>query len=630
MIKKIIFFLVALILLTGFISGAGTTTKIRIDILTGIGKLIGENINNDDITAKGVNVIREDEKSTIQFIDEGASANIKGVLFENIDTDKLAYIEFENGEMTKADLTASENTVFNFKGKGAYELSKGNRIILDEGKITIKKEEGGDLITIFDEPEEEAGLFQIKMSGESVNIEKTTEGTILTGDYDIYGNKISGISENNLGKATISKNGEILKLWKGTEATIRNINHKVAGDSLNVYYEDGFDLSKHASENYVNYGEDSLKFGGTGYTTKFEKDNKIFGFMENKVGDKTRNLEITMNGGNLELSKDNSKQDDLAFNVKGSGDFVINNGRTIIESQKILKIVNGESVDTGESNLLAKADFDYANGLSSSYDINFNDGDYKLEDNLLKHKSGKVLFNLKTPWENAVYQATNFPITKEEVAKIEKTTGEGTHRNWGFAFRDESLDKIIFEGTKSANKNTKGVKISAEEFAATVAREGWFYKATETTDSVWDIYQKDPEYEFPANQMSIGLAGIDGYFKDLKEGGFISSDISLTHGFFGTQIKAKDLAEITAGTYAYFKSKAQKAAGEKWNTYTKNQQHALAVYAFNTGSPAGGNTLKYILNPITVEEGYKIGSAEKNAKIGEAIYLDLKEYFRII
>ncbi len=632
MIKKILSGLCVFIFLIGLIPCAEITKEIGAEAFENIGNLISDELANEDISVKCANFIKEGDSNKINFFGECASANIKGSLFENIDTTELAYIELDgNGEFISFDLTASEDTVFSFGDKGTYMLSKGNRVICDGSKVTVKKEEGGDSIRyFFDESIGDSNSFGIKMIGESINFEKDAGGnSIIEGNFEMGVNKISGIGES-IGKATVSKNGEISKLWKGTNALVYNIEHKTIDGDLNLYYNDEtFDISAHNNENYCVYEKDGLKFGGSGFTTKLEKDSKIFGFMKTDAG-KTADVEIRMEEGTLELSKDITKTGSLALNANGKGNFIIEDGDVTIQSIKISKIVNGELIYTGEDSLFVSSAKNKEE-LIYSYDLNFNDGKYNLEDNFFKNKNGNILVNLKTPWESATYKATNFPITKEEIEEIERITGEGTHHNWGFAFEDETLNKKTYEGVKSANLNKEGVTISTGEFAATVAGEGWFYKPTDTTLSVWEIYKGDPNYEFPAEQMSVGLHNLQSHFGDLKKMGFIPPDSSLHYGFFGVEIRAKDLSIFTAGLLAYFKSLAKKAVGEEeWNKRTASEQFALTTYAYNTGHPAGKDTLKYILNPVTVEEEYKIGSAVKNAKIREAIYLDLERLFELI
>jgi hypothetical protein len=343
----------------------------------------------------------------------------------------------------------------------------------------------------------------------------------------------------------------------------------------------------------------------------------------NGIGTKTRDLDITMNGGNLQISRDTSNSKDLAFNVNGNGDYVINDGREVIYSQKS-PVKAGESPGADEifvkTNLREGSSYD----MSSSYNINLNNGEYMLKDNLFEDRSGNVLVNANTPWENTVYNRLNSITTPDEIAEIEKITGNGTYRNWDFILKDEYLDKTIFDAAEGAN-------ISAATFASFAAGEGWFYSSNYDNNSnqyintPWDKLKENYSTELLAGE--VGLTGIAGYFNNLKEGGFIPPNSSLIYydllGTTKAKIKGEDVPTFFAGTIKYFESLAKESVGEEeWDNSTDSDKLALTTYIFNSGKPAGES----IYNPVAVEKDYNGNNPLKNSKIREAMYLDFKNY----
>jgi len=633
MIRKIFISLFVLVLLIGIVFSAGeipapTTSSDIVEVGNTekpIGDLIGEGLGSSDVVVKGVDFIKKGNENTIISFLKGGSIIIKGIKFENITEDSS--IELDNsGKITFANLTASKDTSFNFKDiGGTFNLSKGQGVIYNNGKMTFKKGEGKDSFgfrqDVFDESGKNIGKFvSIKMNGESVNIEKDTAGnSIFTGNFDIGENKVEG-------RATLSKEGKISEVWKGTYATINNVDFNISGNNLKMYYDENFNPVDHKGENYFNYKKDKISLGGDGFTSDLTKSTNIFGDMKNikvvtGIGTKTRDLEINMNGGSLEISKDLTNKNDLGFNVKSDGSFIINNGRDLISSDG--------------TDILVKTNED-KDGLLYSYNLNFNEGQYKLEDNIFTNKEGSVLVNLNTYQENVAYKRQNFYYAdKERIAEIEKQTGDGTFLNYSFALKDEWLDQEILGASKNLG-------ISGTELAGTLAGEGWFSGA----NSVWNNYKENPNQEFLAGQLS--LTKIPGFFEELQKRGLVSSDSSLIQDGLFTKIKGEDAFNFVAATVKYCDLLVKEDIGEtEYNSMTDDEKFFWTTYYYNTlGSSskypsisiAGRRALtqkreetyvptnakEYITNYQNTAD---YSNPQINANIREAIYMDFKSYF---
>ena len=656
---KIILFLLISVLLIGIVFSAGETTTSTISgtsgtiettgILKQIGEWIGKGLN---ILADGVGFKKEGEDSVFTF-NEGGKMNINGDLFENIKEDSSIKLS-SSGDIKFADLTASDDTSFNFKGFGdEIKLSKGNRLVYENNEINIFKNGGKETISlrqnVFDDNGNNIGKFMdIKMIGDTFNIKKSGEGNIFNGNFEFGDNKISGLAENGIGRVIVSKKeGRITEILGGTDATMNGVDHKVSSSNgLKIFYEGDFNPLEHAGENYFNYaGRDKVYAGGSGFTTDLTQSTNIFGDMKtakvvNGIGTKTRDLSITMNGGDLEISKYKTGDSDLGFNINGKGDYVINNGREIIESRDVTKIVNGKLVPTGESLLYVRAND--PDGSLFSYDMKFNDGNYILEDDIFKHKNGAVIFNGKTFSENIVYNRQNFPLTTEEITEIEKQTGDDTFLDYTYNLKDELLDKKILESAAKVN-------ISGEALFSTLAGEGWFYRADKDSLSVWDKYKDNPNQEFYPGEVS--LTRIQGFFDELKNRGLISPDSSIMVNSVGTKrIRGEDIFDFTAATVKYCELLVKDDIGEKeYNAMTDNEKFFWVTYYYNSiGSGSDKSKSALGTNALTKkrEETYASVNAKDyianyentgeyadpkmNAKIREAILLGAKKFFQII
>lgn len=608
--KKIIFSLFTLILLIGLIGFAfsdGETTTKTIDV--GVMKEIFANIFGN-----GVNVISGENGNTLTFLDRG-SVNISGDLFENVEKDSSIVLD-SSGNIKSADLTASGDTSFNFKGDGTYKILKGERIKYENGKAIISGKAGDSIgfkPELLDESGNNIGKFSnIKLNGDSIDIEKAGESTTIKGNFDMGDNSIKGIG-NNAGEITVSKDGRISEIWTGTDATMKGVNFKVSGKTLNIYYDENFDVSSHVNENYFNYGINKISAGGTGFSSDLGKTNNIFGdmkttkYVDTVIGTKTRDLGFTLdgNGGNLEISRDTTNSD-LGFNIKGDGDYIINNGRAIIESQEISKIVNGKLTPTGESSLFVKANED-KEGLLYSYNLNFNNGEYKLENNLFENKAGNVLVNLNNEWEDYI-KKINGRDANEIIKLKEEIDGEkGVNaRDYAYLLKDrEGLVKMFCEARDSANENKDGVKISLEELIARYMLEGGA-----EYESGYPIYDYDHiGSNAPVWGSTIGLDNIGDptLLKKLKDFGFIPEDFqisrseTMTNELYQNTLSAhfsniQDSLTAFAGELArrkdVFEADFKQAYGEdEFKKMTDDEKYFWLTYYFNSGEGAGKGQL---------------------------------------
>jgi hypothetical protein len=649
---KIILFLFILIMLIGITLSAGETTSKTVAV--GVTEEILK-----DVTASGVDLNKGNDGSTLTFL-EGGSADIKGALFNNVE--KSSSIKLDNNEeIISADLTATSDTSFNFKKIGeTYALSKGSRLIYENGKVTVEKEGGKDSFGLKQEVLDESGndigrSVNIKMNGDSINIEKNTEGnTIFTGNFDMGDNKVSGIG-TNAGRITVSnKDGRISEIWKGTDVTMKNVDFNVVGGNLNMYYDENFVASAHSNENYFNYAKDKISAGGTGFTSDLTKSTNIFGDMKTTkevtgIGTKTRDLDITLNGGTLDISKDTSSKDDLAFNVNGNGDYIIDDGRSVIYSQK-KPVKAGES--SNEYEILVKTDCGDGSsyGLSSSYNINLNNDQYILKDNLFEDKNGDVLVNANTPWENVAYIAGNIDSNeanniRTEMEKEDKLiyVDDPNFLTWIKGEDGEAIMKEVYTSADTANQNKYGVEISPLELYGAMKSEGWGFKADSSSLPPFESFIEQPDKGGYGGEFGLTYSVNTQVSESLKDGGFIPEDIELikgTNSFFSQdQLKVKDAFTYFAGVLAqkkYFFQKDFKAlyGEDEYNSLTSDEESYWTTYYFNAGEGAGKNALKNREeNYVTVWEGGRPSDTSEfygNAQFNSRLRTDFEEYLNAL
>jgi hypothetical protein len=633
--SKIILSLFISVLLIGIAFAAGETTTtgttattdtsttntiFKLGILNKIGTLFG--LKSEDLTVQGVELTNGEDENTLKFL-EGGSVNILGDSFKNVEKNSLIKLD-DSGEIKSADLTANADTSFNFKGFGdAIKVSKGNRLVYENGEINIYKSTGKETISVrqnvFDKDGNNIAKFMdIKMNGDSFNIKKLEDGNILTGNINIGADNIRGVGENGVGKVTLSKEGKISEIWKGTDATVKNANFKVSGDNLKMYYDADFKPSDHLGENYFSYKKDTAYFGGNEFTVNFADKNAMFGDMYltkqvNGIGTKKRGFEATLNGGNLELSKYSINQNDFGFNVQSEGKFTINNGRNLISSDG-----NGLFVEPNKDD----------EGLLYSYDLNFNNGEYKLESNIFTNRDGSLRVNNNKPWENAILIAKDTSSSEAKALRLEVEkegrlifVDEPNFLQWlnniTLSPCGESIMKQVYTATETANENKYGATISPLQVYGVLKAEGAGYKPKGSLRiPFFDTYCKNPNKEIIGTEVGLTLVGSANYIAKVKEGDFVSEDLQVRDypaykeltGQTPPRLKAKDAFEYLAGVMAYKESLFNKDfkelyGEEEYNKLTPDEKSYWLTF-FYWGENTARNALKdRTKNYVKVWEG---------------------------
>lgn len=618
---KIFLFVFAIVFLVGIAfsaeesstSTSSETMTFELGIFENIGRLIGSGLEDMDIIASGVELDKDDEGiNTLTFL-EGGTLNIKGKLFEDVESGSSIKLN-SKGEPLFANLLASDSTSFDFNDKGTYQLSKGNRLTLNNGLITVMKDKGENTFKfrqeILDDSGKNIGSFiNIKMNGDAINLNKIDGGNVITGNFDFLNNKIKGIGEGANGRITLSKDGKISEIWSGTDTLTNNINFKVSGQNVKLYYGSDFNPLDHKGENYFNYDQDKLFVGGNGFTTNLGNQNNVFGNMKSttyikNVGTKERDFEVNMEGGFLEISKDASSSD-LAFNIQHEGDFVIKNGDVVIHSQRGYVIENGKRVLSDENSIFLKTD----SSKDFSYDINFNNGEYELESGIFKDSLGNVIVNSNTPEETAIYKMKGIDSDKilEVSAELKEEIG-ARPRNYISMFDDAGKEELIGyfnTAVDSANKNIYGVEISTEELWTRYMLEGGgYYKEG------YPIY--DYERLGASSDVSgshVGLDFIKSNEAALEKGGFLENgfldefvkenaplneqQLSMQTVVFDTTENSiiAFAGELARRKYVFQKDFKSAFGEEEFNSMSDDEGYFWLNYYFNAGEGAGKGEL---------------------------------------
>jgi len=614
--KKLIL-ICAVFLLIGFVfsSAESIIQDFGIDVVEDIGDLIGDGLNLDDVSVKGVQFTKKDEISTIAFIQVGSSANINKDLYQNIDVNELAYIKLNNaGEILSADLTASEETIFTFDEKN-YEIPKGGRIFYENGKTTIYGNS-------FELKEESSNDFaKIDLIGKSINISKDEEeNSVLFGNFKIGENEFKGLSEEGLGQITLNQEGKIIKLGENTHAIIDKIIYQTEKELI---LEGDANSLREQSKNYFISQEGQIKTGGSGFTVNLQEGNSVFPELDlekyvlgSKVP-KKGDFEVMIQGGDLEIKK--SSGEILAFDVKGEGRAQIKNGR--------VAIIFEEDLISGKQKIMAKTD----SSMELTYDMNINDGKYVLEDFVFKGDGIEINHNL--PWENTLKkgqrvhktETTTFipkdlegnplkdefgndailtdsksvllPKFQEISDKIEKERGIRPRRYDLYVddANDEALVKWAFEDTAWINKNNKhGITVSPEEVAAVSLQE--YFSSPDARETY--LYYKDSPLESTA--LGLDFIGNAQTIASRKEAGFFHPDLELLElgqkwvnelgqtTTVGTFKNVREGFAALVGEYGYRKYQALETYREYYgedalNKLTESQKTQLAYYTYNCG-----------------------------------------------
>src|SRR3989344_5420809 len=121
------------------------------------GNLIGNEIENEDVSGKDVVLNKTFGSNTITFTKEGSYFNISGDLFENVKFQTPLTNSFvklnEKGEITEADLTASDDTSFVFNNT-KIDIKKGTQVIYQNGVMNVFGN-SGEKINLLDKVEQD-------------------------------------------------------------------------------------------------------------------------------------------------------------------------------------------------------------------------------------------------------------------------------------------------------------------------------------------------------------------------------------------------------------------------------------------------------------------------------------------
>jgi len=364
--KRLIIISSLLILIIGsfFTSAEDPLPEINITEIMGL--------EDVDITGTGIEYKERDERvgggASLTFTDENSALNINGNLFENIKTNEenLAYINLnEQGEITQADLTASEATSFFFEGI-EYDVKKDSRVIYKDNKVKIYGKEG-EYVEIKEKINEDFYTQPIKFSnfgGGEIEIENSLDGNkIISGNFETPGSriKIKNLEEGSIARATFSNNGEVIKVWEGTDATINGIQHKTFKEDLNLYYSEKITSSLDKNQNYFVYGKDKIMLGGEGFTSILTEDNEIFpefnkqdeGSLYYDYQNKEGKIEFSPQKGNLKIEKTSPDGAPLALNIEAEGGLEIKNGKWVLETdgQNLYSKIDPNSKEFSESDM---------------------------------------------------------------------------------------------------------------------------------------------------------------------------------------------------------------------------------------------------------------------------------------
>lgn len=620
-----------------------------------VGVLIGD-LEKADISVSSVRIEKKEDVSIITFL-EDASVSIKGDLYENLEL--LSSIKlYENGSVKEAYLTADEGGTSISLG-GEWNLLEGQTLVYKDGKGTVNGK------SIEYKPTLSEDFLKIDLLGETLDFEKDLEGnSIFTGDFKIGENEFKGLSEEGVGKITLSNRGEVIGLGENTQATIDKIIYQtserglfLAGDANNL---------KGQGKNYFISQEGEIKTGGMGFTVNLQEGNSVFpelDFEEYVYGSnipKTGNFEIIPKGGDFEITK--SSGDDL-INIDGEGLGQINNGRVVV--------IFDEDLTSGEQKIMTKTD----SSMGLAYNLNLNNGQYVLEDFVFKGNDVEVSHSL--PWENTLkksqrvhkIETTSFmpkdaegiplkdefgkdvvltntknvllPEFQEISDKIEEDRGIRPRRYDLFIddARDQDLVKWAFEDTAWINKNNEhGIIVSPEEVAAVSLQE--YFSAPGARDTYY--YYKDS----PLESTAVGLDFIGNVqtIASRKEAGFFHPDLELLElnqewvnelgqpTTAGTFKNMRDGFAALVGEYGYRKYQALETykdyyGEEALNKLTESQKTQLAYYTYNCGlgclQKAIGNVNEKIFKPWEGEG--EIMSARHNSQMLTASVEFLRE-----
>jgi hypothetical protein len=563
--------------------------------------------------AEGAKLFVDSEtgENFLNVFGEESVVKLGDVLYENMESD--SFFQFDSkGDLIGFRLFASEEgTSWNFGEEfGLFEgLSKGDSLALIDGEIIFRKAEEGN------------GVFNwngesFKLLGDYFKMSINDEGNyFFNGNLRTELYDISGMGEED-GKFILDRNNRIVEVWKGTKASLYGVDLETSGNNVKISYKEDFDASKYKGTNYFNLGDNKINAGGSGWGFRLEDgENKVFGDMKIEkeyYGDKSKKrfLDISLYGGNIELEKKTITKDyyfvsapdiwtikndrenyetfkDVSFNLKGEGDFIINNGRINIQSYKP-KDTWGLYFDSNNDE------------YSYSYDMNvdFDGKEYILKDNMVTSPDfeGKVLFDANLPWEKVVMNNKLLSSNQDLSSQIESKTGVRPREHEYFlrSKEYETFLKWCYQGTEEANENNlDGARASWVEVCNAAMHEGL------TAPNLITTYLQDSDYSPDNQKLGMDNALFDDIMEELYGKNYVSEDIeiiersckdrsneryAICEGFFKN---LKETIYFFTGEYMHKRERALDLYGESWGQDALNSlddcQKARLAYAYYNG-----------------------------------------------
>ncbi len=301
------------------------------------------NLTSDDIKVSNAEY---DFKTKTLIVDEGGFLKIKiedeegekkEFVYENIKAGGIFKLD-ENGKIEYAKIVSSEDYgcpsclfAYEFENNPKIMVEANTEIIYENGELIVYKNKRGDFGFYLPDVSETQDVI-INILEDKVIIRGNK---IIGKNFEIMGNKISGLQPHRSGEVTISGN-KIINVDYGTRAIVNGIQHETWKSPLNLYYDKDFDPSI-IYGNYFNYGKNKIWLGGSGFTSSLTEGNEIFpeylgNLYQGSFAERQARLSFTPLEGRLEITKISEERYPLALDIKSDGQFHIANGKWNIKS----------------------------------------------------------------------------------------------------------------------------------------------------------------------------------------------------------------------------------------------------------------------------------------------------------
>ncbi len=241
------------------------------------GNLIGNEIENEDVSGKDVVLNKTFGSNTITFTKEGSYFNISGDLFENVKFQTPLTNSFvklnEKGEITEADLTASDDTSFVFNNT-KIDIKKGTQVIYQNGVMNVFGN-SGEKINLLDKVEQDGKVsFTNKHEitfGDEKGRRVFIEGNKIRSDnFKVDDLAVKGINPDfRLGEVTLVPEGYLL--GGITTGEFKGMSLSTLDEVNLLLTESGENLDNY--QNYILFGDKKLKAQGEFFDVNFGKDN---------------------------------------------------------------------------------------------------------------------------------------------------------------------------------------------------------------------------------------------------------------------------------------------------------------------------------------------------------------------